>query len=297
MFYLNDRPIWEEEGRDWPHSHASRFVETETARWHVLDMGTGPTLLLVHGTGAANHSFRAVADRLSKRFRVLAPDLLGHGFTAPRDFVQLSLPNVAKALGDLIDALDVKPAIAVGHSAGAAILTRMVLDGRITPKALVSLNGAFLPFKGFAGQIFPSMARMLFLNPLAPRAFAWRAGDRGSVERLIKSTGSEIDAHGVELYARLLRRAGHVAGALGMMAHWDLEPLIRDVPNLKTPLILYASEGDRAVPVDAAFEMQRRFSGVEVVRAPDLGHLAHEESPEEAADLIERVADAHGVAG
>ncbi len=53
-----ERPDWAVEGRDWPHREASRFVEAAGLRWHVQEFGSpdAPTLLLLHGTGAATHS-------------------------------------------------------------------------------------------------------------------------------------------------------------------------------------------------------------------------------------------------
>ena len=74
------------------------------------------------------------------------------------------------------------------------------------------------------------MAKLLFLNPLAPRLFAWSA-DKAAVANLLKGTGSKIGPRGVDLYTRLLHNPGHVAGALGMMANWDLIDLRRDLPR------------------------------------------------------------------
>ena len=77
-------PRWEREGRDWPNRTYSRFVQAARLRWHVQLMGDGPALLLLHGTGAATHSWRALAPLLAERFTVVAPDLPGHGFTQGR---------------------------------------------------------------------------------------------------------------------------------------------------------------------------------------------------------------------
>jgi len=73
--------VWERDGRDWPNRDASRFVRAGGLRWHVQKTGTGPVLLLVHGTGAATHSWRELAPLLARRFTVIAPDLPGPGFT------------------------------------------------------------------------------------------------------------------------------------------------------------------------------------------------------------------------
>src|SRR3954447_2043573 len=126
---MSDRPVWSRDGRDWPNREASGFVEAGGLRWHVQRMGQGPVLLLVHGTAAATHSWRALAPLLARHFSVVAPDLPGHGFTAmPANAHGLSLPGMAALLGALLNRLQVDPALVAGHSAGAAVLLRLALD-------------------------------------------------------------------------------------------------------------------------------------------------------------------------
>jgi len=293
-----DRPDWERDGRDWPNRAASRFVEAASLRWHVQEFGApdAPGLLLLHGTGAATHSWRALAPLLARDFRVVAPDLPGHGFTAPLPSRRLSLPGMAEAVAGLARALDLAPAVAVGHSAGAAVLARMCLDGAIAPRLLVALNGALAPFEGAASVLFPTMARMLFLNPVTPRVFAWSA-DRAAVRRLIGGTGSRLDAAGLDLYGRLFARAGHVRGALGMMANWDLTALDRALPQLKPRTLLIVGSEDRAIRPDTAFALRDRLRDARVELLRGLGHLAHEEEPERVAEIVAAEARAAGALG
>lgn len=292
---MNRRLDWERDGRDWPNRHASRLVRAGGLRWHVQLLGAGPVVLLAHGTGAATHSWRELAPLLARHFSVVAPDLPGHGFTGAPAARRLSLPGMAEALAALLDALDVAPALAVGHSAGAAVLARMALDGAITPRALVSLNGALLPLPGLQGRVFPPMARLLAATPLVPRMFAWRASERAAVERLIRSTGSALDPAGTDYYARLVRSPGHVAATLAMMAHWDLRPLARDLPRLAVPLTLVVGGSDRTVPPAEARRVRALLPAARMVTLPGLGHLAHEEKPEAVAALIVGVARETGV--
>lgn len=279
---------WSRDGASWPHHAASRFVTAAGIRWHVQDVGEGPTLLLVHGTGAATHSWRGLLPLLAQTYRVIAIDLPGHGFTQTPAPQRLSLPGMAADLAQLLRTLDVAPQIVVGHSAGAAILARMCLDKRIAPRVLVSLNGAFLPFAGVAGHVFSPLAKLLVMNPFVPRLFAWQAGSVGAVERLLRDTGSVIDPDGVALYRRLVQSPPHVAAALRMMANWQLEPLVRDLPQLATKLMLVAADNDRTISPDMARRVHALVKGSAIVRLPGRGHLAHEEKPEIIADLIRR---------
>ena len=293
---MSGRDDWLRDGGDWPNREASRFVRTTGMTWHVQVMGAGPTLLLVHGTGAATHSWRDLAPLLAQRFTVIAPDLPGHGFTDSVPAHRLSLPGMARAVQGLLWALDARPALAVGHSAGAAILARMCLDGAIAPRGLVSLNGAFLPFGGATGQVFSPLARFLVGVPLLPDLFARRARDPAVVERLLRNTGSQLDARGTELYRRVVRRPGHAAAALGMMAHWDLAPLVRDLGRLEPKLLLVVGEADAAIPPAQAAQVQGIVPGAALASLPGLGHLAHEEDPEGAACLVLEFAGSLGLA-
>jgi len=163
-----------------------------------------------------------------------------------------------------------------------------ILDRLITPKALVSLNGAFLPFQGAAGHLFMPLAKLLVLNPLAPRVFSWTA-DSQAVERLIRNTGSAPDKAAIDLYGRLIRCPGHVSAALGMMANWDLHPLVRDLRRLEPRLVLVAGAADRAIPSEQAARVRQLVPSATVEILPGLGHLAHEERPDLIANLIERL--------
>ncbi len=289
---MNPVPAW---AGDWPNREASRRVEAGGLAFHVQVSGEGPDLLLIHGTGGATHSWRRMFPALARDFRVIAPDLPGHGFSGAMQGLS-TLPAVARALGQLLAALGAQPALLVGHSAGAAIACRMVLDGVSGARGIASLNGALLPFAGVAAELFPGLARLLFLNPFTPRLFALQAALAGDLSRFLRrSTGSRIDPEGARFYARLLSRPRHVAAALELMASWDLKALKADLPRLRIPLLLVAGSNDLAIPASSAREVARLVPGAEVVIASGLGHLAHEEDPEGTAACIRSFAGRLGI--
>ena len=286
---LSDRPEWEREGRDWPNREASRFVTVGRLRWHVQVAGEGPVLLLLHGTGAATHSWRSLLPLLAERFTVVAPDLPGHGFTSGRPPGGLSMTAMARAVSELLGALTVTPRLIIGHSAGVAVAVRMTLDGLATPTGIIGLNSALMPFPGIAARLFQTLARMLFVNPFAPHIFAGIARQQGEVGGFLKrSTGSRIDADGANLYQRLFATPAHCAGAITMMADWDLDSLNRDLPKLAVPLLLVHGESDAMIPPSSARDAAALVPGARVETLAGLGHLAHEEAPEQVAALIER---------
>jgi magnesium chelatase accessory protein len=288
------RLTFERDGRDWPNREASRFVQSAGLRWHVQVMGQGPPMLLLHGTGASNHTWRDLAPILARKFTLVMPDLPGHAFTGHIERARLSLPGIGKALAGLMKTLDCAPQAVVGHSAGAAILAQMCIDKSIAPRCLISLNGAFLPFEGLAGLLFPPIAKLMYLNPLTPRMLAWTA-DVPAVTRLIRGTGSNIDARGLRIYAQLMASPAHISGTLGMMSNWDLDRLSGRLGQMTAPALLLAAQGDRAVPPDSGRKVARRMPAARFEMLPDLGHLAHEEAPERAAALISGFCSSAGV--
>ena len=279
-------PDWRRDGADWPNRAASRFVEAGGLRWHVQDSGgpDRPCLLLLHGAGAATHSWRDLLPLLARDFRVVAPDLPGHGFTGHPAAAAMGVAGMAKLVAALAHALAIQPVAVVGHSAGAAIAARAALDGMLAPDAIVALNGALLPIAGPAGFIFPAAARLLAANPVVPMLFSVGSAEFGGVDRLLASTGSRIDAAGARFYRRLLGRPGHVAGALRMMSRWDLQSLA--LRRLRVPVTLMAGTQDGMVPPDQARQAAVLLPDARLVRLHGLGHLAHEEAPDLVAGLI-----------
>jgi magnesium chelatase accessory protein len=285
-----DHLIWERDGQDWPNRSASRFVRAGGLTWHIQQMGQGPIILLVHGTGASTHSWRALAPLLARRFTVIATDLPGHGFTDLPAAERLSLPGMAEALGMLLKVLGVSPDIAVGHSAGAAILARMCLDSRIAPSTLISLNGAFLPLRGLPVHLLSPITKLLVSIPTVPRLLARFAVNQSSVSRLLRDTGSKLEPAGIAQYQRLFSSPAHVAGALGMMARWELDLFARQLGQLEPQLVLIAAGNDTAIPPGDALHVQALVPAAKVLSLPGLGHLAHEEAPAKLAELIEDIA-------
>ena len=276
---------WDRDGRDWPNREASRFVRAGGLTWHVQTVGSGPAVWLIHGTGAATHSWRDVLPLLAGRFSMVAMDLPGHGFTRGRPPGGLSLAGMAGALRALSDTLGSVPAAIGAHSAGAAIAARMALDG--AHRAPIAAFGpALLPFAGVSAPLFSGLARLLFVNPIVPSLFARVARVDGQTERFLeRSTGSRIDSRGVALYGRLFASSDHCAGAIEMMADWDLAGLARDLPKLPVPMHVAHGERDTAIRVADA-RRAAALAGAEFTLLPGLGHLAHEERPAEAAELI-----------
>ncbi len=283
-------PDWATDGKDWPNRPSSRFVRAGGYEWHVQEMGPDPAgtpvCLLIHGTGAATHSWRSLMPLLAKHYRVIAMDLPGHGFTKSAVMGNVTLSGMATSIAAVLQELSWTPDLIVGHSAGVAIAAQLLLDtGWKAP--LVGFAPALMPFPGLAARIFPSLAKMLFTNPFVSIIFSRMAQAPGQTAKfLARSTGSRIDADGAKFYTRLFSKSGHCDGAIRMMANWRLEALGARMNEITSPVLLIHPSKDAAIPKSAVTDAARLFPNCEMLEMQGFGHLAHEEDSEQAKEIV-----------
>jgi magnesium chelatase accessory protein len=253
--------------------------------WHVVEAGQGPTVLLVHGTAASVHSWRKVIPVLADTNHVVALDLPGHGQTRARNSADFGLERMARGVAALMTAMKLSPSTVVGHSAGAAILVEACAKGALQAERFVSFNGAFFPYGGAAASLFSPIAKLIALSPFVPHLLSYVA-KTSTVERLLRDTGSKIDAESVDAYLQLFKQPDHVAAALGMMAAWDLSGMESALSRVQAQCVFVAGGRDTAVPPQTAEKAASRCRKAGVLHIAEYGHLLHEENPVLAADII-----------
>jgi len=232
---------------DWPLRERSRMIRCRPHVWHVQTIGQGPDVLLLHGAAASGHSFHRLGPHLPG-FRLIMPDLPGHGYTRAGGHLRLGLDAMADDLTSLCADQDWRPMAIIGHSAGAAVALRMAEIMPGSPCAVVGINAALGPFDGFAGWLFPKLARAMATGPFAAAVVTKLSSSRAQV--------------------------------------WQLEPLLERLPQIAVPTLLITAAGDKAVPPRVSQEAAARMPRATHVALPRWGHLLHEEAPEQAAAQI-----------
>jgi magnesium chelatase accessory protein len=276
---------WPTDAKGWPLTEYSRIVFHRPHRWHVQEQGEGPLILLIHGAGGATQSFRHLLPILAQTHRVIAVDLPGQGFTQLGAQQRCGLDHMAEDLLSLARHEGWKPAMIVGHSAGAAIALRMWELGARPANGIVGINAALGKFKGVAGWLFPMMAKALAVTPFSASVFASTA-TRSSVRNLIAGTGSKLDEQGLDLYYRLASDRGHVDATLSMMSQWQLDGLLARLPQITAPVHLVFGTADKAVPPQVSRNAAALLPHARLTELVDLGHLAHEEDAQRVAEAI-----------
>lgn len=158
---------------------------------HVMEVGSGRPVFMVHGNPTWGFLYRKVAQILAHRgFRCIMPDLVGLGFSSrPRDAAWHSIDNHATAMGALVDALDLDDLVLMVQDWGGPIGTRMILERPQRLGGMVVLNTVVgTPRPGFRPSMFhrvaqtPVLSDVLFRGLGLPQSALWLAqGERRSI--------------------------------------------------------------------------------------------------------------------
>jgi pimeloyl-ACP methyl ester carboxylesterase len=268
-----------------------KFMELHGEQVAYRDVGEGETLLLIHGMAGSSQSWREVLPRLSRHYRVVAPDMLGHGQSAkPR--TDYSLGAFAVWLRDFLDELGIDSVTIVGHSLGGGIAMQFLYQHPEYCRRLVLISsGGLGPDVGWVLRLLSAPGAELVMPLIAP-PFVLTAGNK--VRSWLTSAGlrsprgaemwsaysSFADKPTRDAFLKTLRSVVDYRGqAVSALSRLQLR---EDLPSLTI-----WGENDEIIPVQHAHEAQsvRPANRLEVL--PDVGHFAHVEAPDRVIDLLE----------
>lgn len=126
-----------------------RTIDVNGIRTNLHDIGSGQPVMLIHGSGpgvTAWANWRLVMPELSKHYRVLAPDMLGFGFTERPTNTQCNVDRwVNHAIG-ILDALDIEQCDLVGNSFGGGIALALAIRHPKRVRRLILMGSVGVPF-------------------------------------------------------------------------------------------------------------------------------------------------------
>jgi pimeloyl-ACP methyl ester carboxylesterase len=116
------------------------------------DYGSGPIALLIHGSPGNGKAWARVGERLSKRYRVIAPDLPGYGDTTALPLHAEPDTADTAALLEAMMATIGSPAVVAGHSYGGVVALTLALRGRVAIGALALFEPVAVPILLMTGE-------------------------------------------------------------------------------------------------------------------------------------------------
>jgi len=245
--------------------------------------GDGYPVVLLHPFPLNHHFWDACVAALEHRYKLILPDLRGHGDSPPGDG-SATMERHARDLSRLCAELKVQKAVFAGVSVGGYILFEFWRQSRERMAALILSNtraSAETP-EGRANreksiQLVQERGPAPFIEEMLPKLLG----------KTTQETRADLVAGARTMMSRMTV-AGIVAVQRGMARRPD------SIPTLKTinvPTLIIAGDEDTATPLPEAELMKKHIPGSRLELVPRAGHYAAFEQPEYCGKLLRKFLD------
>lgn len=268
-----------------------KYLDLHGERIAYLDEGSGEAIVLLHGLAGSSDTWRSLIGPLSRKYRVVAPDLLGHGnSTKPR--TDYSLGALSVLIRDVLNELGISRATFVGHSLGGGIAMQFVYQHPDYVQRLVLINsgglgpdvGMLLRLASLPGAelVLPIIAAKRLLDP---GERVWSLMRKAGIQ---SPRGEEMWRHYRSLSDGPTRQA-FLRTVRGVIDHRGqaVSALNRLNTRMNFPVMAIWGDRDAMIPVAHAYAAQQVRPDVRVEVLTDVGHFPHAERPAEVAELID----------
>jgi pimeloyl-ACP methyl ester carboxylesterase len=279
---------WEKNRAIVFHAGHSRFEDVDGVKVHYQEAGsrTGPPLVLIHGFASSTLVWSKVfLEFAAKGFRVLAPDLLGYGYSAkPRAF-DYTIGAQARMVDRLLFKLGLDRAIIVGSSYGGAIAATIALDypDRVKRLVLVGAVTNNAPTKYLLMRLFSSP---FFGDIISPLLLSSRLLLKRRMKRVYDRHSWVLDDQRIEARHQPLRTAAAHRAIIRTVRRWDADRIQREAHLIAQPTLLLWGDNDAETPLGFGKQLHEAISDSRLIIFRDCGHLPHEEFPQTFTEVV-----------
>ena len=273
-----------------PKGGASQFAQINGIRLHYVTAGAGPAVILLHGWPQTWFAWRETMERLSLRFKVIAPDLRGIGLSE-RTSAGYDKRTIASDIRALIDHAAGGRAHVVAHDMGgkAAYILAHLYPDRIEKLVMVD---CLIPGTENADALRGGAWHYGFhMAPEIPEMLT-KGRERGYIAAQIRAWSYIKDAVTEAVISECSR---HYASPGGMTAGFNYYRTLRDDATLASSfegrilnMPILAIGGRHGVGTKLADALRKPAANLTDVIAEDSGHFVAEEAPDFFCDQVER---------
>lgn len=281
------------------HPPAGSFVTVDGVELHYLERGEGPVLVLLHGNGvdAQDWEQSGVLDAAAARYRVIAFDRPGFGYSKRPRSTLWTADKQARLLRHALQELRVESAIVVGHSLGTQVALAMGLQAPDLVRGLVLVSGYYYPSLRLDTMVASPPAIPLVgdalrytVAPLAGRLI-WPA----AVGRAFAPLPVADSFHATSPWMSLRPSQLRANAADGSLLVPSAMSLARRYKELKMPVQILAGTQDGVC--DCGHNAERLHGDLrhsELSVTPGVGHMLHYAEPGKVLAAIDTIASQVG---
>ena len=267
---------------DW--NEHRRWVWVEGAPANVVEIGSGPPLVFVHGLSGSWQNWLCQLPAFAETHRCIAMDLPGFGESPLPPDGKISIRGYGRWLAALLDELDVAGCAVVGNSMGGFIGLEAALSYPERVERLVLVSAAGLTIEKQRNE--PVLRLLEVTENLAQYVLAHTLGT--SRKLALRPRGRKpllwfVVAHPEKLHPALVLEQIKGTGKPGFVPALDAltDYPIRDrLDDVRCPTLVVWGEKDMLVPVRDAYDFDELISDSRLIVHEDVGHVAMLEIPE-----------------
>lgn len=249
-----------------------RLVLADGSRLRYWEGGLGAPLVLLHGAGDQAGAWGRVAPQLAGDFRLIVPDLPGHGGSDPAEG-PIQVARIRSAVLALVEARCDEPAILAGNSLGAWMAILVARDRPELVERVVALNGGPLQVVQPAVNLFPTT----------------REEARQTMSQLMGPSSGSVPGFVLDDVARRSR-----SGPAARLAETAAEMLpflltVDQLAEVRTPVDLVWGSADQLMTLDYARQLEGGLPAARLTTLADCGHVPQRECPAATVDALRRV--------
>jgi len=278
---LQDLARWQASGQ---------FLEIDGRRVFYQEAGEGPPLVCLHGFPTSSWDWSPLWSRLAARFRVIAPDFIGFGFSAkPRDWTY-ALVDQATIVEELLRQRGVARCHVLAHDYGVSVAQEFLArveerEGRSAPglrvDSVLFLNGGLIP-----ESHRPTFGQRMLESPLGPLFAQLMTEKRFAASlRAVFGPRTKPDAHLLQAYWQLVSRDGGTQIAHKLISYMAerrrrSQRWVGALQRARIPLRLVNGPEDPVSGRHLAQAFERLVPNADVVYLEGIGHYPQVEDPD-----------------
>ena len=279
---------WEKNRSAVFHAEHSLFTDVDGHRVHYQEAGSedATPIVLIHGFCSSTLVWsEALLNLAARGFRVIAPDLLGYGYSGKPRNAEYTIASQARVIVGLLDKLAIERAALVGSSYGGAVAATVALDypERVEKLVLVGAVTNNAPTKYLLMRLFGSPVIGDLLSPLL---IGSRRLLRLRMKRVYDKHSRILDERRVDARHLPLKASATHRAIIRTVRRWDADRIQRDAHLINQPTLLIWGENDPEVPLQDGERLQEKIDGSRLIIFRNCGHNPHEEFPQSFNEVV-----------